>query len=202
MWEANGHQPPAVEPVPTRIGGVLMTGVLVRTFGDVASGDGRTLFGVAVPFGQVAEVNDGFGPYRETFTRGAFARSIAERGHRVKLAVNHDLHRRLPVGRVTRLFEDSDGLRFEARVSETQAGDEVLELVRDGALDGVSINFEPLRERRRPDGVIERTEVKLGRELSVTPVPVYPGALIAGVRSESSWADAARRRLSLIEKAW
>ena len=40
----------------------------------------------------------------------------------------------------------------EARVSKTAAGDEVLELVRDGALDSFSVCFQPITDRIAKDG--------------------------------------------------
>ena len=57
----------------------MTTETLHRSFADVelrAAGDGRTLVGLAVPFDQPTNV----GGYTESFTRGAFARTIAERG--------------------------------------------------------------------------------------------------------------------------
>ncbi len=58
-------------------------------------------------------------------------------------------------------------------------GDEVIELVRDGALDSFSVGFSPKDERRLPDGTVARVEVKLN-EVSVVVSPAYAGALIAG----------------------
>ena len=112
---------------------------------------------------------------------GAFARTIAQRGTKVPL---HELHesRKLSLGPVTRMVEETDGLRIEARISKTQAGDEVLELVRDGALGGLSIGFSPVREEWSPDHS-RRThrEVAL-HEISVVQQPAYAEALIGGLR--------------------
>ena len=49
------------------------------------------------------------------------------------------------------MTEEPDGLRIEARISKTQAGDEVLELVRDGALGGLSIGFSPIAQQWSTD---------------------------------------------------
>jgi phage head maturation protease len=63
---------------------------------DVRS-DGRTVSGIAVPFDEPTRVTDMSGPpYLEQFTRGAFARTIAERGARVKFLLMHDRHQ-LPI---------------------------------------------------------------------------------------------------------
>lgn len=178
--------------------------LLHRTSADLAirnTGDGRTVYGLAVPFGQVATVSDGRGEYREAFVPGSFARTLAERGDRVKLLANHD-SRRWPIGRPLLLREDPAGLYMEARVSKTRDGDEALELIRDGALDGFSVGFRPVRERNR-DGVVERTEVALS-EVSIVAFAAYTGAVLAGVRSSdrSLPVELAQRRLDLLKKVW
>lgn len=179
-----------------------MTDILYRTGLVRADGDGRTVHGLGVPFNVVAEVDDGLGPYQERFEYGAFARSIAERGHKVKLIANHDV-RRFPVGRATSLEERPDGLHVAFAVAATRDGDDVLELVRSQTVDAFSVGFSPRRERRDGD-VTVRTEVAL-REVSLTAFPAYEGAAIAGVRSAHPTAlsvDVARRRLDLTLRNW
>jgi HK97 family phage prohead protease len=145
--------------------------------------DGRTIYGIAVPFDQEATVNDGAGPYRESFKRGSFRKTIAENLNRVKLLVNHDKYQRLPIGRAEVLREDAAGLYGEWRISQTREGDETLTLVNDGVVDAFSIGFTPVKEHERSDGVVERLEVKLS-EVSVVAFPAYEYALIGGVRNE------------------
>ena len=166
-----------------------------------ASDTGRTIHGLAMPFDQVADVDDGYGRYQEVFRRGAFTRTIAERGPKVKLFTQHGTHR-LPIGRATELREDATGLRAAFAVAATRDGDEALELVRSQTVDGLSVGFVPVRERT-VDGVVERLEVAL-REVSLVWSPAYEGALVAGVRASSPVlsADVARRRLEILLKAW
>ena len=166
--------------------------------------DARTVVGIAVPFDETAQVSDtGSGRYRERFVRGAFAKTIEQRGPgKVKFLANHDV-KRLPLGRATLLREDTAGLYAEFRVSKTVAGDEVLELIRDGALDALSVGFAPVSARNGKDGAIERTEVAL-REVSAVAWPAYAGASIVAVRSDGQLIrrpfdhEAARRRLHLL----
>lgn len=176
-----------------------MTLLLRSTTGPLAvrdTSEGRTIFGIAVPFGVPAEVDDGYGRFTEEFERGAFARSIEQRGSKVKLFASHEL-RRFPIGRAARLEERPEGLWGEFVVSRTRDGDEALELVRDGAVDSFSVGFSPVKEKRRGSTVV-RTEVAL-REVSLVAFPAYPDALVAGVRSAPILtADAARRRLALL----
>jgi len=101
---------------------------------EVRGGDGRTVVGLAVPFGTSTTITDATGTYSESFRPGAFARTIAERGDRVKFLAMHN-SQALPLGRAVELREDPAGLVAALRVTQTAAGDEVLALIRDGALD-------------------------------------------------------------------
>ncbi|MEO7402399.1 MAG: hypothetical protein ABIU95_01865 [Burkholderiales bacterium] len=76
----------------------------------IRGGDGRTVYGLAVPYDREATVDDGYGKYREVFRMGAFARSVPN-ASLVKFFTNHS-HRqnRLPIGRAISLREDSAGL--------------------------------------------------------------------------------------------
>ena len=147
-----------------------------------SGGDGRTIFGLAAPIGKWNPIRDHAGTYDEMIARGAFARTISQRGTKIPLHAQHE-SRKLPLGPVRSLTESDDGLRMEAYVSKTVAGDEVLELVRDGALGGLSIGFSPVREAWSKDGK-RRThhEVAL-HEVSLVTVPAYREALVTGVRS-------------------
>ena len=142
-------------------------------------------------------MSDGYGSYKVECAPGAFARSIEQRGSKVKLFTQHET-RRFPIGRAVHLEERPDGLHAAFYVSDTRDGNEALELIRDGVVDAFSIGFAPVRERRRGD-VTVRTEAAL-REVSLVHTPAYEGALVAGVRSSTPvlTADAARRRLVLL----
>jgi HK97 family phage prohead protease len=173
---------------------------LVRTYAatpvdlEVRS-DQRTVCGIAVPFGTATEINEGRYSYKEVVQRGAFTRTITERGpQRVKALVNHN-QLAAPIGRAETLREDALGLYCELRISKTVAGDETLELVRDGALDAFSIGFVPIQTERRGDDTIVRTEVSL-REVSIVAFPAFPDARITAVRAEFPpvLLDLARRR--------
>lgn len=144
-----------------------------------SGGDGRTIHGIVVPFDRVAIVSDGGPAYEEAFQRGAFAKTIAERGDRVKLLLHHNRTAN-PLGRASLLREDSVGVYGEFRVSKTTAGDEAIELARDGAFDSFSVGFSPVKAEQR-SSVTWRTEVAL-REVSLVTFPAYDGAIVGGVR--------------------
>lgn len=165
-------------------------------------GDGRTVVGIAVPFGDPTEIREANGrSYSESFVRGSFARTIAERTGRIKFLGQHN-RGTMPLGVPTLLREDAAGLYAELRVSKTAAGDEALELIRDGALDGLSIGFRPIRDHWSADrSAVERREVRLD-EISAVAFPAYAGALVTAVRSGIPHlsAETALRRLALLER--
>jgi HK97 family phage prohead protease len=176
---------------------------LIRTSSLLrADGEGRTVHGIAMPFGEVATVNDGYGMYQERFEFGAFKHTIQNRGHKIRLFAVHSSMRKLPIGKATELREERDGLHAAFHVAETRDGDDALELVRTGVVDSFSISFRPIRDRK-DKGVTVRTEVALV-EVSLVGVPAYEGATVAGVRSASPalTVDIARRRLDLLLKSW
>jgi uncharacterized protein len=156
---------------------------------------GRTIHGIVVPFGERAEISDFSGSYTEMFELGSFTRSIAERGHKIKLLATHD-QRRFPIGRATSLVERADGLHGAFAIPNTREGDDVLELVRTGTLDSFSIGFRPVLDRREND-VVVRAEASL-QEVSLVGLPAYGGAAIKGIRAQpviSKSIAAARLRL-------
>jgi len=139
--------------------------------------DGRTLAGLAVPYGVEVRVGSRF---TERFAFGAFADARPED---VPVLATHD-HEDLPIGRAITLAETPAGLEAELRVSQTRRGDEVLELVKDGAVTGLSVGFVPVEDRWNPARtVVERVKAKLV-ELSLTAFPQYADARILAVREE------------------
>jgi HK97 family phage prohead protease len=140
---------------------------------------GRTIHGLLVPFDTPTRIA---GLYDETFVRGAFAKTIDERGHRVKLTVGHRMDR-LPIGRATSLREDAAGLVGEFLVTDTADGNDALQRVNDGAVDSFSIEFVPTRSEWTEDrDAVTRLEAKL-LGASLVAYPAYDEALVAGVRS-------------------
>jgi hypothetical protein len=144
-----------------------------------AGGDGRTLAGLVVPYGVEVDV----GAYRERFTLGAFADADPAQ---VPLTAPHPRDGgTLPIGITTELAEHPDGLHGAWRVSKTQLGDEVLELVRDGAVSGLSVGFvpDPATDRWSADRTrVERRHALLDH-VAVVRSPAYPDARIASLRA-------------------
>jgi uncharacterized protein len=140
--------------------------------------DGRTLTGLAVPYDTPTKI----GNYEETFRRGAFADADPDQ---VPLLAQHD-REQLPIGRATSLTERSDGLEVELRVSKTALGDDVLALVHDGAVTGISVGFVPVEDSwNELRTQVDRIKAKLV-ELSLTAFPAYDQAKILAVREAVS----------------
>ncbi|KFI84479.1 phage prohead protease [Bifidobacterium reuteri DSM 23975] len=133
-------------------------------------GDGRTLEGVAVPFGQVIDTWDG----AETFDADCVFDDVDD----AKLCYQHGEL----IGRITNADSRADGLHITARISDTQRGRDVVALLRDGALDSLSVGFIPVESETDKDGVTHRRRVRL-LETSVVSWPAYEAAKITGQRS-------------------
>lgn len=144
--------------------------------------DQRIVSGIAVPLNSPTVIHSWEGDFEEVIQRGAFRKTIAERGDRVKFLAHHDA-RSMPLGRAILLEERAEGLYAEFRVSKTQAGDEALELIRDGAIDALSIGFRVINDRwsiKRDKRTV--TEAAL-MEVSAVNFPAYDGAKITGTRA-------------------
>lgn len=137
----------------------------------------RTVSGLAVPFDQTIEV----GGFRESFARGAFDDNVT-----ATLFYGHD-HRSggLPIGKLIKSRNTDKGYEVTARISETDKGNEVYQLLKDGVLNRFSVGFEPITDRETKDGVVVRTKALL-KEVSIVPMPAYTGAVIAEVRDNSN----------------
>jgi HK97 family phage prohead protease len=138
--------------------------------------DGRTLAGRVIPYNTEARI----GSYTETFRPGAFQDADPAQ---VPLLAVHD-REQLPIGRALTLTDGPTGLDAELRVSKTTLGDEVLELIKDGAVGGLSVGFQAVEDRWNANrSKVERLRARLV-EISVTSFPAYQDAKILAVRSE------------------
>lgn len=144
-----------------------------------SQGDGRTIYGIAVPYNTPVRIDRDL---VEQFARGAFNHQLRS-PNRVKFAREHILLGGDLIGAVTMLRDDAAGLYFEARAARTPKGDETVELVKEGALDEVSIYFRERQNRTLPGGITERVTANLLEIASVFQGAYGQGALVAGVRS-------------------
>jgi uncharacterized protein len=144
---------------------------------EIRGEDQREIAGVAVPYDTQIRVGD----YLETFRAGAFKNSDPRMS---PLTAMHPTNsEQLPIGIALELHDEPAGLRGVWRVSKTQLGDEVLELVRDGAVSGLSIGFVPGEERWSKDRKsVERLSALLDHT-AIVRKPAYDSARITALRA-------------------
>ena len=131
----------------------------------------RTISGIAVPWNVVATVSDGT---RVKFERG----SLPVTGKKPKLLKYHDSSQ--IVGVVTGRLDSEDGMLFTAKISNTGDGNDMLELVKDEAIDSVSVGVDVINARYDDDGTMVISSADWV-ELSLVAVPAFKGATITEV---------------------
>ena len=97
--------------------------------------EGRTVEGYAAAFGNVDLGQD-------MIHQGAFGKTLAERGNKVRFLWQHDAHE--PIGRPIEMHEDPNGLFVKAIISNTARGRDALALLRDEAISGLSIGYDAI----------------------------------------------------------
>lgn len=147
-----------------------MQEIETREFEVRADLEERTITGLAVPYGQEANIG---GVYMERFVPGAIS-DVTD----VKLFYGHEE----PIGKVLTGRDTEHGFEITAKVSDTARGNEVMTLMRDGVLNKFSVGFVPL-ESERDGQTVTRTKVSL-KEVSVVPFPAFAGANITEVRED------------------
>lgn len=157
--------------------------------------DGRTVSGYAAVFGNVDWDKDIIHP-------GAFAKTLAERGEKVRVLFQHDPNR--PLGPLLEAREDNHGLFVRFRISPTSYGEDALTLLREKALDGMSIAYDVLNDyversnspSNGKEAVRHLTEMRLW-EVSLVTFPANERATVIGLKTVSgaiNWPLAERDR--------
>ena len=141
--------------------------------------------GRAVPYGARAQIGTPFGPYLESFERGAFGKL----GKGLPLLLWHD-SQAFPIGVSERWREDSTGLYGEWRMDTSERAQEAARLAKEGMLGYLSIRFAPAAGGTRAvvDDVtgldhLVRTSARL-LETSLVSTPAYADAEVSWVRSQ------------------
>ena len=178
------------------------------------AGDGRTVTAYAATFGDAYEVADVHGHYYETINPTAFNRTLARGLGNVAVLYNHGRilgtttpseRFSVPLGVPLEVTADRRGLLTRTRYSKTPLGDEVLELIRDGAITSQSFrgpifgSAEPTIHRSGLN-LIERTELGL-LDYGPSPWTVNQGAAIMAVRSTAELLTVAPEDLTDDERA-
>ena len=147
-----------------------MTELETRSFEVRLEADTREVVGLAVPYGQTADIA---GIYREQFVPGAI-RSVED----VKLFWQHSE----PIGKILSGRDTEEGFEIRARISNTPRGNEAYELLKDNVINKFSVGFAPVEQTREGD-LVTRTLVDL-KEVSLVSFPAFQGASVSEVREE------------------
>ena len=110
---------------------------------------------------------DNVDAHNEVFTKGAFAKSIKERGvnsesnRKIMHLAFHDMNR--PIGNLKVLEEHSEGLYFESELGTHTDGEDALRMYKEGIIKEHSVGFMYVGDKMREleNGAWELNEVKL-----------------------------------------
>ena len=171
-------------------------------------GDGRTVEAFAAVFNTETEIQDHQGRYIEVIAPTAFNKRLSDLRRSkagvagVKVIFNHGCSPdgvpverfMMPCAKPVSIEATDRGLLTRSRYLDTPLGNEVLEMVREGAITSQSFVGRIVRSdpelgrngRHRPDAsgrltTVHRTELGL-REHGAVLFPAYEGAEILGVR--------------------
>lgn len=154
-------------------------------FRAAESSDGQTLEGYAAVFNQWTDIRDSMGAYKEQIAPGAFKRTLGQRTPVLQFDHgSHPLIGSIPLGSISQLREDKNGLFVRARLSDNWLVEPVRDAIRDGGVNGMSFRFRVVSDDwATVDGEDTRTisEVEL-LELGPVVFPAYEQTSVA-VRS-------------------
>lgn len=134
----------------------------------------RRISGIAAPYNVDATV---MGGERVRIMAGA----LPSDGPSPRLLEEHDTGR--VIGRVVERENTDDGMLFTAEIARTRAGDDMVELLRMGAIDSVSVGIEPTDAEY--DGNVLVVKAARWDELSLVYRPAFAGAVITSVAASS-----------------
>ena len=152
----------------------------------LASDDSRTIEGLAVPYEHETKLGSG---YYESIAADAYQPDGGV-GH-VKLLWRHG--EVIGAGTAT---SGPDGVTIHARLSQTSAGDDAYQLVKDCAVDSLSIGFIPLEYEETwddDDNLHVRQKLIDIKEVSLVPWPAYDDAKVTKVREHNQEREEANK---------
>lgn len=135
----------------------------------------RVLTGYASTYGNVDEVGDRVDP-------GSLTKTLAERMSKIPYLWAHDTAQ--PIGALSKTWDDSTGLGFDATLSKIPKAEEVATLAEDGVLGGSSIGYSVVKATY--EGTVRvLKEIKL-YEVSAVTLPANPMAVFTAVKAAAA----------------
>ena len=151
----------------------------LKAYGDDDDEEDKGKFeGYASIFGNKDLGND-------VVVEGAFRKSLMRRKPKnVKMLMQHDT--KMPIGVYDKIKEDENGLKVQGRLAlGTQKGKEAYELLKMGALDGLSIGYKAdpkkqVYDERKRKRYLKEVDLM---EISLVTFPMNPKAQITSVKA-------------------
>ncbi|SEF34385.1 phage prohead protease, HK97 family [Amycolatopsis pretoriensis] len=185
------------------------------------TGDGLTLEGYAAVFDQPTEIDSWEGCFLEKIRRGAFKKTIRETTPVMQFDHGrHPLIGSIPIGTITDLREDDQGLYVAGRISDNWLMQPVRDAIANKSVNGMSFRFSVVRDEWRDNtgtllkagelpellwdpgdrGPLERTLIELKMaELGPVVFPAYVGTSVsvraAGIAATIQQDDELRREV-------
>lgn len=104
--------------------------------------NGRTLSGLAVPYGVLTEIKDQRGHYQEQIAPGAFTEAIKTSRPRMLFEHGQDSRTgRTPIGSFSEVWEEADGLHVRGQLFDNELVRPLTDAARAGELAEWSIHF-------------------------------------------------------------
>lgn len=159
---------------------------------SLAENETRTIEGLAVPYERETKLAPG---YYETIAADAYQPDGGV--GQVKLLWRHG--EVIGAGTAT---SGPDGVTIHARLSQTSAGDDAYQLLKDGVVDSLSIGFIPLEyeETWNDDGSLHVRQKLIDiKEVSLVPWPAYDDAKVTKVREKTQREETSKMDTSTLE---
>ncbi len=121
---------------------------------------------------------------QDSVVKGAFAKSLLERGLAgIRMLFQHDPAE--PIGHWLEIREDARGLFVKGKLSlGVKRSREVLDLMRNKALDGLSIGFRTVKARKDTGSRVRHILEADLWEISIVTFPMLPSARVAQVKAQ------------------
>lgn len=150
--------------------------------------------GYAVTWGSVDD-------YNSTFRKGAFKKTISERGNRIKVLWNHNIDE--PIGKIIEIREDDKGLFVRGLLTRgVSKAEDVYKNLKAKVIDTLSFGFNALQSASPQNGIRDITEVKL-YEISPVTFEANETAIILDVRKKEEEREKKKEeeaRVKLVEE--
>lgn len=159
---------------------------------SLAENEARTIEGLAVPYERETKLAPG---YYETIARDAYQPDGGVGS--IKLLWRHGE----VIGAGTAV-SSPDGVPIQARISQTSAGDDAYQLLKDGVVDSLSIGFISLEyeETWDDDQNLHVRQKKIDiKEVSLVPWPAYDDAKVTKVREKTQREETSKMDTSTLE---